>query len=69
MISAGFQRADSTITVERALARLFMDEALQKRMRLLMRYLAAAARAADKARKHLEAVIAERKCKEERLVN
>ncbi|HET8549550.1 MAG TPA: hypothetical protein VFL57_16170 [Bryobacteraceae bacterium] len=60
------RKADSTITVERALARLFMDEALQKRMRLLMRYLAAAERAADKARKQLEAVIAERKCQEER---
>ncbi|HET8547240.1 MAG TPA: hypothetical protein VFL57_04515 [Bryobacteraceae bacterium] len=49
--------ADPSLSREHALARVFVDEALQKRMRLIMRYLAAAERSADKARIELERVI------------
>jgi hypothetical protein len=55
------RKADATLTVERALGRVFLDETVQKRMRLMMRYLAAAERSAEKARKELEYVIALRK--------
>jgi hypothetical protein len=54
------RKADASLTVERALARVFIDETLQKRMRLMMRYLAAAERSAEKARTELELVIAVR---------
>ena len=59
------RKDDPTITTERALARVFIDQELQKRMRLLMRYLTAAERSADKARKELECVIAIRRQKEQ----
>src|SRR5512138_667512 len=59
------RKADSSLTVEQALARVFIDEALQKRMRLMMRYLSAAERSTDKARKELERVIAERRLREQ----
>jgi hypothetical protein len=60
------RKADSSLSVERALARVFIDETIQKRMRLLMRYLAAAERSADKAHKELERVIAMRLDEEQR---
>ena len=52
------RKADNALTAERALARIFIDEVQQKRMRLMMRYLAAAERTAEKARNELERVIA-----------
>jgi hypothetical protein len=55
------RKDDPALTPERALARVFIDDAIQKRMRLMMRYLAAAERSADKARKELERIIALRK--------
>jgi hypothetical protein len=58
------RKADSTLTVERALARVFIDETLQKRMRLMMRYLSSAERSAEKAHRELERVIAERRAQE-----
>ena len=60
------READPKLTVERALARVFVDETQQKRMRLMMRYLAAATRAAEKALAELERTIAERREQEER---
>jgi hypothetical protein len=60
------RKADAAMTVERALARVFIDETIQKRMRLMMRYLAAAERSAEKARKELERVIAVREQEEQR---
>jgi hypothetical protein len=52
------RRADPSITEEDALARVFSDEVLQKRMRLMMRYLTSAERSAQKIRAELETVIA-----------
>jgi hypothetical protein len=60
------RKADASLTVERALARVFIDDTQQKRMRLMMRYLAAATRAAEKALAELERVIAVRREEEER---
>jgi hypothetical protein len=60
------RKADSSLTVERALARVFVDETLQKRMRLMMRYLSSAERSAEKACKELERVIAVRQDEEQR---
>ena len=60
------RKADSSLTFERALARVFIDEALQKRMRLMMRYLGAAERSAQKAAAELEHVIALRRAEEKR---
>ena len=54
------RKADSSLTVERALARVFIDDKIQKRMRLMMRYLGAAERSAEKIRRELESVLAER---------
>ena len=59
------RKSEPRMSVDHALARVFMDPALQKRMSLLMRYLTSAERAVDKARKHLEAVIAEREAAEQ----
>ncbi|HET8548723.1 MAG TPA: DUF3418 domain-containing protein [Bryobacteraceae bacterium] len=55
------RKADSSLTVERALARMFIDETQQKRLRLMMRYLNAAERSAEKARNELERIIAIRR--------
>jgi hypothetical protein len=52
------RKADTNLSQEHALARLFVDETLQKRMRLMMRYLSSAERSAEKARLELERVIA-----------
>jgi hypothetical protein len=60
------RKADPKMTFERALAGVFMDQALQKRMSLMMRYLAAAERTAEKAGKQLESVIAEREYQQQR---
>ena len=60
------RRTDPSLTVDRALARVFIDPALQKRMSLIMRYLAAAERTAEKARKQLEDVIDDRRYLEQR---
>jgi hypothetical protein len=60
------RKADSSLTVERALARVFIDESLQKRLRLMMRYLASAERSAEKAGRELERVIAIRQQEEQR---
>ena len=60
------RKADPTLTADRALARVFIDETLQKRMRLMMRYLAAAERSAEKVRAELERVIALREEEEQR---
>jgi hypothetical protein len=60
------RKADASLTPERALARVFLDETIQKRMRLMMRYLAAAERSAEKARKELELVISLRQEEEHR---
>jgi hypothetical protein len=60
------RKADSSLTVERALARVFIDDTLQKRMRLMMRYLSSAERSAEKAGRELERVIALREQEEQR---
>ena len=60
------RKADSSLTTPKALARLFIDEAQQKRLRLMMRYLAAAERSAAKALKELQLVIAARREQEQR---
>ena len=52
------RKADSSLTVERALARILIDDTHSKRLRLMMRYLSAAERSAEKARNELERVIA-----------
>ncbi|HET8549950.1 MAG TPA: hypothetical protein VFL57_18195 [Bryobacteraceae bacterium] len=52
------RKADPALTREHALAQVFLRDDLQKRMRLMMRYLSSAERAAEKARKELERVIA-----------
>jgi hypothetical protein len=59
------RKADSSLTVDQALARVFMDESLQKRMRLMIRYLSAAERSAAKAHRELERVISERRAHEQ----
>ena len=51
-------KTDPALSVEHALTRVFTDETLQKRMRLLMRYVSSAERAAEKARLELERNIA-----------
>ena len=61
VVIAEQRKADTSLTVEQALARFFIDETLQKRMRLMMRYLAAAERSAEKACRELEHVIALRR--------
>ena len=66
MIMKDQRKADPSLTEADALARIFMDETLQKRMRLMMRYLTAAQRAADKVRAELEQVIATRREEEQR---
>ena len=58
------RKADKTLSVERALAQLFLDATQQKRMRLLMRYLSTATRGAEQARKELERVIGLRRAEE-----
>ena len=60
------RRADPSLSEDHALARMFADETLQKRMRLMMRYLTTAQRAADKVRAELEQVIATRREEEQR---
>jgi hypothetical protein len=55
------RKADPALTKEHALARVFVDETLQKRMRLMMRYITAAERSAEKTRRELESVIAVRR--------
>jgi hypothetical protein len=60
------RKADASLTVERALARVFIDATLQKRLSLMMRYLGSAERSADKAHKELERVIAIRLDEEDR---
>ena len=55
------RKADPSLREDHALARIFADEALQKRIRLMMRYLTTAQRAADKVRAELEEVIATRR--------
>jgi hypothetical protein len=60
------RKADPKVTEQRALARVFVDETLQKRMRLMMRYLSSAERSAEKARLELERVIAVRREQEQR---
>jgi hypothetical protein len=57
-VVADQRKADAALSVEQALARVFLDEAIQKRMRLMMRYLSAAERSAEKACRELERVIA-----------
>jgi hypothetical protein len=66
LLVADLRKADASLTAEKALARVFSDEGLQKRMRLAMRYLAAAERSVEKARAELEHVIALRKEAERR---
>jgi hypothetical protein len=61
-------KADSKLTRERALAQVFIDGTLQKRMRLMMRYLSSAERSAENARRELEQVIALRRAAEQRRV-
>jgi hypothetical protein len=61
------RKADPTLSEEHALARLFLDDTLQKRMRLMMRYITAAERSAEKARRELESVIALRQDAEAQL--
>jgi hypothetical protein len=58
LIVAEQRKADPTLSREHALARVYLEEHLQKRMRLMMRYLASAERSAEKARCELERVIA-----------
>ena len=65
-IVAEQRKADPTLTPTNALTRLFIDDTLQKRMRLMMRYLGAAERSAEKARNELERVIAIRLEEEQR---
>jgi hypothetical protein len=60
------RKADTSLSEEHALARIFTDETLQKRMRLMMRYITTAERSADKARIELEHVIALRHEQERR---
>ena len=60
------RKADASLREDHALARMFADETLQKRMRLMMRYLNSAQRAADKIRAELEEVIAVRRDEERR---
>ena len=60
------RKADPTLTHDQALARVFIDETLQKRMRLMMRYVTSAERSAEKIRKELEEVLAVRYACEKR---
>jgi hypothetical protein len=55
------RQADPTLTDEHAVSRVFVDDTLQKRLRLVMRYLNAAERSVEKARLELERVIAIRR--------
>jgi hypothetical protein len=59
------RKADPSLSDEHALARVFVDETLQKRMRLMMRYVAAAERSAEKLRCELAHVLAVRHEEEE----
>jgi hypothetical protein len=65
-VIADQRKSDRSLTVEQALARVFIDEAIQKRMRLMMRYLSAAERSAEKAGRELERVVAARQEEEQR---
>ncbi|HET8549499.1 MAG TPA: hypothetical protein VFL57_15910 [Bryobacteraceae bacterium] len=66
VVIADQRKADPAITVECALARVFLDEALQKRMRLMMRYVASAQRGLEKATAEVDRVIALRRAEEQR---
>jgi hypothetical protein len=59
------RKANASLTAEQALAHVFIDEPIQKRMRLLMRYLSAAERSADKALRELERIICDRRYREQ----
>jgi hypothetical protein len=58
------RKADPALSRERALAQVFIDDRLQKRMRLMMRYLNAAERSAAIAQRELERVLAQRHAEE-----
>ena len=60
------RKADPSLREDHTLARIFADEALQKRIRLMMSYLTTAQRAADRVRAELEEVIAIRRDEERR---
>ena len=60
------RKADRALSEEHALARVFADDTLTKRTSLVMRYLNAAERSAEKVRRQLEHDIALRLEEEER---